>query len=398
MCLFIVYDVFRNLRIKEGVEVKKIGFIINPIAGLGGKAGFKGSDTKENLKKALAAGYEKEAEKRAEDCLEILGGRKFGEDYLFWTAPGEMGENLLRRLGFQHEVVGRLQGQTEKQPLYTGEDTRACVRAFSEIPVDLILFCGGDGTARDVCASNKKGIPVLGIPAGVKMYSGCFAVSARAAGSLLREYLKYGVRIEAREVMDIDESVLGTRGNSPRIYGYLSAISGGMKLQEAKSVCTTAFEEADILAEHMRKIMETDTLYLIGPGSTTFKIKEKLGIDGTLLGVDAVKDGRLIQKDADEKAILGLIEKEARTKIIVTCIGGNGFVFGRGNQQISAQVIHAVGKENIRLAVTKSKLAGLWQKPLLADTGDAGTDRYLTGYYRIEFDERESAVYRMEGY
>lgn len=370
--------------------MKKIGFIINPIAGLGGKAGFKGSDRMENLKKALDMGYEKEAKKKAFDCLEQIKGCK---DYLFITAPGELGEDVVRCLGYPYETI-RLPEITN-----TRVDTCECVRMFLEDQVDLILFCGGDGTARDICALNgsQNAVPVFGIPAGVKMYSGCFAVNPRLAGNLLREYLcGHPVSSELREVMDIDESVLGIQGNSPKLYGYLSSINEGAKLQGAKVASSTVFEETEVLAQHMIKKMEADTLYLIGPGSTTFHIKECLGINGTLLGVDVVKNRTLIQKDADEKRILDLIEKEARTKIIVTCIGGSGFVFGRGNQQISARVIRKVGKENIQLAITKSKLAGLWQKPLLADTGDRDVDEYLSGYYRIEFHEKESAVYRLE--
>ncbi|MGN1168248.1 MAG: ATP-NAD kinase family protein [Lachnospiraceae bacterium] len=376
---------------KKGIlEVKKIGFIINPIAGLGGKAGFKGSDSRENLKKALDMGYEKEAHKRAFECL---GQIKNCEDYLFFTAPGELGEDVLKCLGYCYETV-KIPDITR-----TKEDTLEAVRGFLERGADLILFCGGDGTARDICTvtGSESAVPVLGIPAGVKMYSGCFAVNPRLAGNLLRQYISgYPMSIELREVMDIDESVLGTQGNSPKLYGYLPVINEGRMLQGAKAASTAVFQETEVLAEHFIRKMETDTLYLIGPGSTTFKIKEGLGIDGTLLGVDVVKNRTLLQKDADEKMILRLLEKEKRTKIIVTCIGGSGFVFGRGNQQISARVIRMVGKENIELAITKSKLAGLWQRPLLADTGDREVDEYLKGYYRIEFHGKESAVYRME--
>ncbi|MGN0483399.1 MAG: ATP-NAD kinase family protein [Lachnospiraceae bacterium] len=368
--------------------MKKIGFIINPIAGLGGKAGFKGSDQAENLKKALDMGYQKEAQKKALECLEQVKNCK---DSLFFTAPGELGENVLKCLGYHYETVKLSKIKN------TGEDTRECVRLFLEKQTDLILFCGGDGTARDVCAANESSIPVLGIPAGVKMYSGCFALNPRLAGNLLKQYLSGRlVSSELREVMDIDESVLGTYGNSPKLYGYLPVINEGRKLQGSKVASTTAFQEAELLAQNVIKKMEPDTLYLIGPGSTTFKIKECLRIDGTLLGVDVVKNQELIQKDADEKMLLHLIKEEKHAKIIVTCIGGSGFVFGRGNQQISAQVIRSVGKENIQLAVTKSKLAGLWQKPMLVDTGDCDVDKYLCGYYRIEFHEKESAVYRLE--
>ncbi len=367
--------------------MKKIGFIINPIASLGGRAGFKGSDCIENQNKALEMGYEKLASKRAQECLNQI---KHNKDVLFFTPTGELGEDIIKDSGLNHEIVvlNSIEG--------TSKDTLSSIKLFTDLNVDLIVFCGGDGTARDICSANIESIPVLGVPSGVKMYSGCFAVNPRLAGTLLNDYLEgHSVTTELREVMDIDEAILGTHGNSPKLYGYLPTLSEGTKLQNAKSVSTTTNQESEIMAEYLIENMLPDTLYLIGPGSTTFKIKESLNIDGTLLGVDVILNRKMLTKDADEKTLLKLFKTYKKTKIIVTCIGGAGFVFGRGNQQISPDVIRLVGKENIQLAVTKSKLAGLWQRPMLVDTGDTETDKYLSGYYRIDFSQNESAMYRL---
>ncbi|MGN1267445.1 MAG: ATP-NAD kinase family protein [Dorea sp.] len=376
--------------------MKKIGFIINPVAGLGGRAGFKGSDLIENQKRALEMGYEKLAPQKAKEFLSQINTPT---DAIFFTAPDEMGAHILDELGFRYQIVSTASSSADTTSATVSStylDTIQCVQQFITENVDVIIFCGGDGTARDVCKANVAQIPVLGIPAGVKMYSSCFGINPRIAGTLLNHYLLgRSATIELREVMDIDEEILGIAGNSPKLYGYLPTLNEGAKLQGSKVASSTTFQEADILAEYMAENMKSDTLYLIGPGSTTYKIKETLGIDGTLLGVDVVNNRKLIAKDANEQTILSLLSKGTPAKIIVTCIGGSGFVFGRGNQQISAKVIKQVGKENIQLAVTKSKLAGLWQRPMHVDTGDKEVDEYLSGYYRIDFNKKESAMYKI---
>ena len=367
--------------------MKKIGFIINPVAGLGGRAGFKGSDNIQNQAKALQAGYEKQACSRAEMCLQQIKEMK---GYLLIAPGGEMGGNTLKKLGISYqEIEGKLVHTTK-------EDTIRCLLRFMQEQVDLIVFCGGDGTARDVCEICKDTIPVLGIPAGVKMYSACFAINPLMAGLLLKEYLQNkAVTFQLREVMDMEEELLGKYAVSARLYGYLFVLNREERLQGKKAAASADPDEAEHLAKYLVTQMRQDVLYIIGPGSTTYKIKEMLAGDGTLVGVDALKNGKLIGKDVDEKRLLEMIKNSETSEIIVTCIGGAGFVFGRGNQQISPEIIKSVKKEQILLAVTKSKLLSLGGRPMLVDTGDAEVDTYLSGYYRIHFHANESTVYKI---
>ena len=368
--------------------MKKIGLIVNPVAGIGGRAGYKGSDDPENQEKAILAGYEKAAWKRAKDCMQLIKGL---DGYQLYSPAGEMGAEVLEILGLSCRQV-----YVPGVPT-TRADTHSCLEKLMAEKVDLVVFCGGDGTARDVCQICGHQVPVLGIPAGVKMYSGCFAVNPRIAGNLLRDYiLGRNVSFELREVMDLDEAFLGRYCVNAKLYGYLLALNQGVSLQGSKAASAADPFEAELLAEELVSRMQADVLYIIGPGSTTFKIKEHLGVDGTLIGVDAVKNRQLIAKDADELTLLRLLAENPSAKIIVTCIGGAGFVFGRGNQQISAKVIQRVGKENIQLAVTKSKLLSLNQRPMYVDTGDAKIDSYLAGYYKIPLSSQESTVYKIQ--
>ena len=371
------------------IPEKKIGLIINPVAGLGGRAGFKGSDNVQNQRQALAAGYQKTSAGRAADCLIHLQGI---EGVMFLAPEGEMGGQVLTGLRLPWTAVGA------PAEITTREDTLTVLRRMEALGADLIVFCGGDGTARDICEGCSDRIPVLGIPAGVKMYSGCFAVNPRTAGILLKDYvLGKHCTCQLREVMDLDEQHLGRFSVCGKLYGYLSVLNRGEGLQGAKTASATDPFETETLAAQIISEMQPGMLYIIGPGSTTFQIKNQLCGSGTLIGVDAVCNGRIVKADADEKALLRLLEQYPAARIIVTCIGGAGFLFGRGNQQISAPVIRRVGKENIRLAVTKSKLLSLNLRPMYVDTGDPKLDRDLSGYYRIALSSQESTVYRVQG-
>jgi predicted polyphosphate/ATP-dependent NAD kinase len=138
---------------------------------------------------------------------------------------------------------------------------------------------------------------------------------------------------------------------------------------------------ADIAADVIRQV--EDELVIMGSGSTTEFIMEEMGLDNTLLGVDVVQDQTLIASDVSEQQLLELIKQHDSVKLVVTLIGGQGHVFGRGNQQLSPEVIRAVGQENIIIVATKTKLEALEQRPLLVDTGDVTLDKALSGFVKV---------------
>jgi predicted polyphosphate/ATP-dependent NAD kinase len=279
----------------------------------------------------------------------------------------------------------------------TREDTIEAARTMAEMGVDLIMFAGGDGTARDLVEAVDGDIPALGIPAGVKIHSGVFAINPVDAGELAALYLEGGpVKLRELEVMDIDEEAFRDDRLSARLYGYLKVPYVEAMVQNTKSGSTTTdgFSLEGIAADIVEE-MEDDVIYVLGPGTTVRPIAERLGLSKTLLGVDVVLNGEIIASDANEEKLLELIDgKEAR--VIVTVIGGQGFVFGRGNQQISPQVIRAVGVENITIIATPGKLAALQGRPLLVDTGDPELDELLSGYAKVVTEYGRRVVYRVK--
>lgn len=363
---------------------------MNPVAGIGGRVGLKGSDGAEVQQRAQALGAVPQAQARAAQALERLG-RLAGELELL-TYPGEMGGDIARQCGFSPEVLGTI------RPGRTGaEDTRRAAREMRDREVALLLFAGGDGTARDIYEAVGEDLVVLGIPAGVKIHSAVYATHPAAAGELAALYLEGradGVR-EA-EVMDIDEEAFRQGSLSAQLYGYLriparSGLVQGQKVPSAGEEASVAAIAIDVVEK-----MEPGVLYILGPGTTVRAIAAELGVSKTLLGVDAVLDRALLLADANEAQLLALLQGHP-AKIVVTPIGGQGFLFGRGNQQISPRVIAAVGRENIVVVSTPDKLHALGRQPLLVDTGDPAVDAMLSGYQLVVTGYNERAVRKTTG-
>lgn len=383
--------------------MKKIGFLVNPVAGLGGQAGMKGSDRAEGRGIAAWLGYKKTAGTRAYECIKQIRE----EENLRVIAPeGEMGGDILAAANIPYEKIrtGRLSDREiigEKAPkereVTTREDTLRYAKFLKDQGIDLLVFCGGDGTARDIYEAVEAHVPVLAVPAGVKMYSACYAVSPYQAGTLLRDFVRgRQMNFEYREIMDIDEKDLENPSVSLVLYGFLQCISDGIRIQKGKEICRGDVSGREELADYILSAMEEDFFYIIGPGGTTYCLKERLEGEGTLRGVDVARGRRIVLKDGDERGIFRLLEEGAPAKIIVTCLGGSGFLFGRGNQQISPRIIRMVTKENLILAVTKEKLVSLRSAPMLVDTGDKETDRYLCGYYKIGVNHHETVLYKID--
>lgn len=379
--------------------MKRIGLIVNPVAGIGGKVGLKGSDGEAVYKEALLRGAVKESGQKALTALRALKAAEELSD--IWTCPGEMGAEICGAAGLSCRVISALDSGAEESrnlsPCGTGElrsakyttpeDTVRAARAFAEMDVDLILFAGGDGTARNIMDAVGTRLAVLGIPAGCKIHSGVFAVNPRKAGELAAKYIRGKIRdTKEAEVMDIDEEQFREGRVQSRLYGYLRVPDESRMVQGKKSGSRYSEQGAiERLADYIADTWERDALYIVGGGSTTDSIMKKLGFPNTLLGVDLVYDGRVIVSDCTEQEILDAIEEHptGNIRIIVTVIGGQGCIFGRGNQQISARVIRSAGRENILVAASPDKLLPLLGKGLYVDTGDEETDRYLSGYMRV---------------
>jgi len=365
----------------------RLGLIINPLAGVGGRAALKGSDGV--AEQALAMGVEPQAHSRVRQALESL--LPLRDRIRLLAAPGVMGADLLTDMGFDCEVVGALSCPPET----SAEDTETIARQMSELGVDLLLFAGGDGTARNICNQLDGRQLVLGIPAGVKIHSGVYAVNPRAAGELVALLVQGElVRLREADVRDIDEQAFRNGQVRTRHYGELSVPEEGRFVQQVKQggreVETLVLDD---IAAGLQEVQEDGTGWILGPGSTTLGLLEAMGLEGTLLGVDVLRDGEVILRDATEQQLWELVEQGGDWRILVTAIGGQGHILGRGNQQLSPRIIRAVGLDNLLVVATKTKLRSLAGRPFLVDTGDSSLDSELSGLRRVLSGYREEMLY-----
>jgi predicted polyphosphate/ATP-dependent NAD kinase len=369
--------------------VYKVGFLVNPIAGMGGAVGLKGTDGRKTLREAMERGAKSVSPERGLRFLEEVQRRDKRIEFLI--APGSMGVNIASQLKLQHESIGRI-GRTT-----TSEDSVGIARLMKRKKVDLIVFCGGDGTARDVLKSVGRATPVLGVPAGVKIYSSVFAINPLAAAESTVAFLNGQTSKRLGEVVDVDEVAFRRNRLSVKLFGYLTTPDSGPLMQGSKSATGSSEDaELDAIAEYFAEEIDPAGTYILGPGSTLERIAKRLGVKKTLLGVDAVKGDRtLLGRDMNETALLDLVSRGS-TKIIISPIGGQGFLFGRGNQQISPGVIRRVGVENITVVGSRSKIEAIHPRRLLTDSGDEETDRQLRGYRRVITGYREEMVVKVE--
>jgi predicted polyphosphate/ATP-dependent NAD kinase len=352
---------------QTSLPTKTIGFLVNPVAGMGGAVGLKGTDGKTILDKAISLGAKPIAAQRAETFLAELSVAKASLRLL--VGAGKMGEAEARKCGFAFEVKGEQKSET------SSEDTQNAANAMVASDVDLLVFCGGDGTARDILNVVGLKVPVLGVPTGVKMHSAIFAVSPLAAARVVASYLWNGLPLREAEVMDINEEAFRGGHLSAVLYGYILSpfephLIQGNKLESP--ITEDEVRNQAAIAIYIIEQMKPEIKYIIGPGTTTRTIVDLLEQKKTLLGVDIIQDKKIVASDVNEQQILQAT-KDKVAKIVVTPIGGQGFIFGRGNQQISSKVISQVGLDNIVVIATKSKLDKL--ERLRVDTGDSKLDK-----------------------
>ncbi|TFG15902.1 MAG: ATP-NAD kinase [Promethearchaeota archaeon] len=352
---------------------KKIGLIVNPISGMGGSVGLKGTDG-DILKKALEMGAKPVAPKRLDILLSQL---KNHEDLFFLAAPGKMGAEMLKNKDFKFEIVGEICKDT------SAEDTKRIAKQMLEKNIDLLIFCGGDGTARDIFDAIQLEVPVIAIPSGVKMFSSIFAINPRAAAEMIESFIEGTDTIE-KEVLDINEDAFREGKLQSRLYGYLKVpqveklLQGGKQSSKAGK---TIQENKNEIAKHIIENMRENVLYLLGPGTTVKSISDSLGVSKALLGIDAIYNKKLVASDINEREILDLLEKYKVAEIIVSPIGGQGFILGRGNKQFTPEVLKKIGKDNITVVSTEDKIKELMC--LRVDTGDIELDNILIGHKKV---------------
>lgn len=367
--------------------MRVVGLIVNPIAGMGGAVGLKGTDGPEILSRARLLGAKPLAPLRARAFLEGLSAVRSAVEFI--TPPGDMGESAFEGLGFRIRV---LPGKgTDTGP----EDTMKAASEMVRHGADIIAFCGGDGTARDILDAIGQKAPALGIPAGVKMQSGVFAVSPQAAARIVMRFLWGELPLTEGEVADVDEEAFREGRLAARLYGYLNipyepASVQGMK--EATQLTDEVQDNRAAIARWVVERMEPGVAYILGPGTTVKAICEELGVGCSLLGVDVLIDRKVALKDANEDGIIDAI-RGRRASIIVSPIGRQGFIFGRGNQQISSRVISAAGRGGVLVIATRDKLEGI--DSLKVDTGSAEVDRALHGTAKVLVDYNSFRLLRV---
>nr|WP_144394394.1 ATP-NAD kinase family protein [Pleionea sediminis] len=368
----------------------KLGLIVNPFAGIGGSVALKGSDGEAIRDEALARGALQLAMNKATQALNMIDP-SVRSSIRILTASGNMGERSAKEAGFTPDILARIE-----QPS-TAEDTQRLVKAMEAEGIDIILFAGGDGTARDVFAALEKDIPVLGVPAGCKIHSGVYAVTPKAAGIVINQ-LALGELLSLKEasVMDIDEDAFRAGKVRARTFGSLN-VPDVLQFVQATKEGGKEVEELvlDDIAADVIESMEPDVYYAIGSGSTCAFIMEQLGLENTLLGVDIIKNQQLIQSDVTAHDLITLITAGNELEVFITLIGGQGHIIGRGNQQISAQFIRRLGWDNIHVIATKSKLKALEGRPLIIDSGDPELDEELTGTKRVITGYHDAVIYRV---
>jgi predicted polyphosphate/ATP-dependent NAD kinase len=359
--------------------VNSVGVLVNPIAGMGGRVGLHGTDG-EALAAAIEAGAEPVAGDRMRRALTRLWASGAADRVV--AAAGAMGADLLPP-GLSAEVVGVPTAGT------TAADTTAAVTEMVRRGVRLIVFGGGDGTARDVAAAVGGAVPILGVPCGVKMHSGVFATGPEAAGDAAARFLGRPGEVRSAEIVDAEPA--GTRlfGTAlvPRLTG---------ALQAAKATGSGAADPVlSALGSAVAAEMVPGRLYLLGPGTTVGEVTAALGLPGSVAGVDAVRDGELLAADANETALLGLLARYPQATLVLGVVGGQGFLFGRGNQQLSPRVLAAVGPENVEIIAAAGKVAALDPPVLRIDVDDPDLRNRLVGFRKVRTSRQRSTVLRV---
>lgn len=374
-------------------KMLKVGLIINPIAGVGGKAGLKGSDGESIQKKALDRGGTLESGNKTKISLHEILEEK--DNIKLITAYGSMGEYVVKDLGFQYELTG------DKKEITSSSDTENVAKILKRSGIDILVFAGGDGTARNIYNSVGLSIPCIGIPAGVKIHSAVYAINPKSAGLVLKRFINNtsDVHMIEREVMDIDEELFRLNILKAKLHGYLLVPHLRRLMQSPKSSFRHETHDIAGIAEEIIDQMEykdKDVCYIFSTGSTTYKILKHMGIEGSLLGIDIIKNKKLVLLDVSEKVLFDYIKTQKEIVLIITPIGGQGHIFGRGNQQLSPRIIKLISKDNLWIVACADKIYNLKDNILLVDTSDPKLDIEITGYQKVIVGWQKRIICKIE--
>lgn len=352
-------------------EAFRIGLIVNPMAGRGGPLALHGSDDMpwdESAAHAVA---------RAGQAIRHLVRSKV--PLVFLTAAGTMGQEILQKAGLIASHV------IEVPVPCSATESKNVARLLVLRGIDLLLFAGGDGTARDIFDAIGEQVPMIGIPAGVKMHSAVFALSPDAAGRLALAVAERPSPTRLVEVMDADEAEFRQGRPSARLYGLARVPDVPVALQVAKGMRGGGGVAAmNALGVAIARHAAPDHLHILGPGMTLAPLKDAFGIAGSRIGVDVVRNGRMLARDADRNTLWQMLATYPEATLYAGLIGAQGFLFGRGNQQLGPEILRQLGRRRMRVIATQEKLAALPRAMLFVDTGDCVVDHSLAGYLRVE--------------
>ena len=362
----------------------RLGFVLNPFAGIGGPSANKGSDDTVIQQAAQRGDIALSASSRALTFFRHLQQSKpQSRELVVVTVAGVMGQSTLDEVG--SDISYQCVGVPSSLPT-SAKDTEHAVQSIVEAGVDLLVFVGGDGTARDVCKALSAPQPVLGVPAGVKMHSGVYAINPQMAAEVVTQLMSGAlVNVALQEVRDIDEKAFRQGSVKSRFFGEMWVPQETRFIQQVKQ---GGFEVEELvlmdIADHLQRHLEPHTLLIMGPGSTTLTIQKSWGIEGTLLGVDLIRDRQIIAMDADAQTVNRCVnDHQGPVLLVVTAIGGQGHIIGRGNQQINADMLQRIGRSQLRVVATKTKLQSLQQRPLVMDSGNPALDSAWQGYIPV---------------
>ncbi len=365
----------------------RVGIVVNPDAGLGGKLGFKGSDGR--AKEARKAGAQDRAGPRMALCLdrfaELLNSslNRAGMSPTLLAWDGRMGGDWITN---DYTSLGETPDST------SADDTSSLVSQLIEHDVDVILYAGGDGTTRDIVNTlGEVKIPLIGVPGGVKMHSGCFATTPNAAAEVLFSFVIGDLMSSITEVMDLDEEIYLTGQWKVRMYGEALTPASPRFMQGAKQQVERSSEAEIIegLASHINELIINDPELMVvwGSGGTLRLIGELIGQELTLLGIDIQYQDK-VYNDLNEQELIKILSTHNGNKLLLLSpMGGQGFLIGRGNLQLSPEVLRIIGIESILGVATPGKLTGL--SNVRIDTGEESLDN--------EFKQRKF-VKMLQGY